>query len=209
MLRRGSLGKSASYVALAATRRALDVLQRGANPWVLPHSFACVRALPLRGRSAAVVPEGLLEPTQRRWWAQGLSDACRFEPDDDGRDHHHRAVVDCTLLITRRQATPLLEPIDAPLDHIPTRVDGLVKGQRPTTSCGAARPLIPSLRNRVRDLPLTQQPTTARVTVALIRDEPLRARSWSPAPAQPWDPNASQHRLQLRAVMPLPGRNDN
>ena len=87
-------------------------------------------------------------------------------------------------------------------DHIPTRVDHLVEGERTTRPACPACALIPSLRNRVRDLSLTEQTTTMRIALAFVGDEPLWAGSRPPATIWSRDTNASEHWLQLRTIMP-------
>lgn len=133
-----------------------------------------------------------------------LSDASGFEPDDNGGKNHHRPVVDCALFIARGESTPLLEPIDTALDHIPAGVDRLVEGERTTRPSRPLGALIAALRDRVRDLPLAQQATTARVAVPFVSDEPRWAGPRSSAPSRPRDTNASQHQLQLRTIVALP-----
>jgi hypothetical protein len=46
-----------------------------------------------------------------------------------------------------------------------------------------------------------QQAATARKAIALISDESIRAGSRSLASSGTWDPDACQHRLQVRTVM--------
>jgi len=43
-----------------------------------------------------------------------------FEPADNGGADEYGWVVDCTLLVARRQSTPLFEPIDEALDGLIT-----------------------------------------------------------------------------------------
>lgn len=59
--------------------------------------------------------------------------------------------------------------------------------------------------NRAR----TEQATTAWITVPFVSDEVIRPGPRSSAPTKPWDTNACQHRLQLRIIVPLSGRDDN
>jgi len=86
---------------------------------------------------------------------------------------------------------------------VATGIDGCVKEERPPRSSGSLRALVTPLWNGVLDLSLPQQAATAWVTVALVSDEPVWARPWSPAATGAWDPDAVQHRLQLRTVMAL------
>jgi hypothetical protein len=51
----------------------------------------------------------------RREPVLGLPDESRVKPKDEGGGDEHRAVVGRTLLVARRQSTPLLEPIDTAL----------------------------------------------------------------------------------------------
>jgi hypothetical protein len=101
-----------------------------------------------------------VDPTSERVGPGDLSDASRFEPDDNGGDDHHRPVVDGAFFVARSESTPLLEPIDAALDHIASRIDGRVEGQRAARSAGAVRALIAALRDGVRDLPPSEQLAT-------------------------------------------------
>lgn len=133
----------------------------------------------------------------------------RFEPEDDGGNDDHRPVVDRTLLVAGGQSTPLFEPVDTALDYIATGVDRPIENQWTTSPRRTARLLITSFRNRVRDLPLAQQATTARIAVPFVSDEPVRTSPRTPPPTRSWNANASQHWPQLGAVMPLPRRNDN
>lgn len=102
----------------------------------------------------------------------------------------------------------MFEPIDTALDHVATGVDGPVEGERTTWPRRPLGALIASLRDRVRDLPLAQQATTAWVAVALVGNESRWARPRASAPARLWDTNARQHRLQLRTIVPLPRCDD-
>src|SRR5262249_14417972 len=86
--------------------------------------------------------------------------------------------------------------------------DRLVEGQRTSWSCRATGALIASLRNRVWDLASPQPLATARITVPLIGNDPVGTHSWPSPSAGPWHADAGEHRDQLRAVMPLSGRDD-
>jgi hypothetical protein len=55
----------------------------------------------------------------------------------------------------------------------------------------------------VRDLPPPQQLTTPRIAVALVGDEPIRARARSPPPTRSPDTNPIQDGRHLGAVMPV------
>ena len=143
-----------------------------------------------------------------RDFGQGLPEVALFKPDDDGGDDHHCAIVGGALLVTGGQPTPLLQAIDAALDHVAPRVDRLIEGERPTRSAGALRSLIAALRDGVRDLPLSEQQATARVAVAFVGDEPIRARTRTSPSARSWDADAVQDGCQLGAVMPVAGRDD-
>ncbi len=59
-----------------------------------------------------------------------MSDESGLEPDDTGGDANHRAIVGGALFVARGRSALLLEPIDTALDHIPTRVDRCVEGER-------------------------------------------------------------------------------
>jgi hypothetical protein len=139
---------------------------------------------------------------------RGQSDASAFEPEDDGGEDEHGAVVERTFLVARRQATPLFESIDAALDHVAPCVDrGIEEERSPWPSC-SLRALVASLGNRVLDLPLAQQAPTAAIAVALVGDEVIWAGAWSPAPSHAWDTDAIQDRLQLGTVMTMSWGND-
>jgi site-specific DNA recombinase len=71
-------------------------------------------------------------------------------------------------------------------DHVATGIDGFVKEEGPSWSNCPLRTLVVSLWNGVLDLPLAQPPPTARIAVAFVGDEPIRARAWSPPSAGAW-----------------------
>lgn len=60
----------------------------------------------------------------------------------------------------------------------------------------------------MRDLSLTQEATTPWITVPFVGDELIGPGPRPSASTRAWDTNASEHRLQLRTIMPLPGRDD-
>jgi hypothetical protein len=70
------------------------------------------------------------------------------------------------------------------------------------------RSLVASLGNSMRDVSLPQRLTTARITVALVSDEVIRAGPWSPASTGAWDPDALQDRFQQRTVVAMSWRDD-
>src|SRR5262245_37651153 len=72
----------------------------------------------------------------------------------------HRAVVDCALLVARRQPTPLLGHVDGAPDHVATGADGIVEDQRTTQSGCTMHSLVASLWDEMRDLPVAQQAAT-------------------------------------------------
>lgn len=132
-----------------------------------------------------------------------MPDESTFEPKDNGRQDEHRAVIERPLLITRSQAAPLLEPIDAALDDVATGIDGCVEDERtPRARCPLGS-LVTPLGNGVFDLSLAQHAPTARIAIALVGDEPKRAGAWPSSSTRAWDANAVQYRPQLRAVMAL------
>src|SRR5260370_30073662 len=95
----------------------------------------------------------------------------------------------------------MFEPVVAPFHHVAPGVDHWIEGQRTTRSGRAPSPLVGTLRNGVRDLALTQEAAAARITVALVGDEPVRPGPWASRPPGSTDANAVQDRLQLRTVM--------
>ena len=86
-----------------------------------------------------------------------------IEPEDE-----HGVVVVGALLVARCQSTPLLEAIEAPLDHVAAGIDGFVEAERPSWPNGALRTLVASLWNGVRDLSLPQSAPTARITIVFV-----------------------------------------
>jgi hypothetical protein len=131
------------------------------------------------------------------------------QPDDNGCQNQHGAIIERAFLVTRRQPTPLFEPIDAALHHVAPRVDERSEDQRATWVSGPLRSLVASLWDGVLDLPLPQQAPTAQIAVALVSDEAIWAGAWSSTSTDAWDTNAVQDGLPLRAVMPLSWGDDN
>ena len=138
----------------------------------------------------------------------GPSHELRVEPDDDGGEDHHRAVVDGAFLVAGGQPAPLFEAVDAAFHDVASGIGRSVEGQRTTRPRGAARALVGALGNGMWDLALMQEPPTAGIAVALVGNEPVWPRAGSSAPARPPDANAVEHRLQLGTVMALSWRND-
>jgi hypothetical protein len=137
---------------------------------------------------------------------EGLSDTSRVEPDDNGREDHHCAVVSGALLVASSQPTPLFEPIDAPFHDVATCVDRPVEGERAAGPHGTPRPLIRALGYDMWDLPLAQQVPTPGIAVALVGNDPVWAGARPPPPIGAWDPDAVEHEGQLRTVMPVSWR---
>lgn len=137
-----------------------------------------------------------------------MSDESRLEPENDGSNDDHCAVVDGAFLVAGRQPPPLFEPVDAALDHIPPRVNCLIEDQGATRSRRATRALIAALRDGVRDLPPLEQPAAARITVAFVGDDAIWSSTGTSASAWSWDTNTVQYRRQLGTVMPLSWGND-
>jgi hypothetical protein len=135
--------------------------------------------------------------------ARGLSDESRVEPDDDGSDHDHRPIVGGALFVAGSQAPPLLEAVDAALDHVAACVGRLVEGERATWPFVASHPLIAALGNGVRDVPLAQEPPTARVAVAFVSDDAIRPSARPSPPTGAGHADALKHGCQLGAVMAL------
>jgi hypothetical protein len=138
----------------------------------------------------------------------GLFAESRVEPNDDGSDDDHCSVIRRSLLIAGRQPTPLLQAVDAALDHVATGVDRLVNDEWTTRSSRPLRALVAPLWNGVLDLPPAQQAPTAGIAIAFISDEVIWAGAWSPAPCGVWDPDAVQHGSQLGTIMTLSWGND-
>jgi len=145
--------------------------------------------------------------------APSLSSGSRVKPDDNGREDDQRPIVDRAFLVAGDQSTPLLEAIDASLDHVaPGRdgfveIDSFVEEERPSWPNCSLRTLVASLWNGVRDLSLPQPAATAWVTVALVGDDAVGAGPRSAAATRSGDPDAVEDRSQLGAVMMLPWRN--
>jgi hypothetical protein len=112
----------------------------------------------------------------------------------------HRAIT------VQFQSAPLFEAIDTALNHIATGTDCAVEGQRTTWSDRPMCPLILSFGNRVCDLARSEQAPAARVAIAFVSDESLGPGSRPSASTRARDTNADEHRLQLCAVMAMPGR---
>ena len=70
-----------------------------------------------------------------------------------------------------------------------------VEVQREPWPGGAPCPLITAFRDRARDLSCAQQPTTARVAVALISDDAIWPGARTPASARSQDANPRQDGL--------------
>jgi hypothetical protein len=87
-------------------------------------------------------------------------------------------------------------------------VERLVEGQRAAGARRSTRPLIPALRDGVRDLVAPQPAATARIAVPLIGTHPVGTCSQPSPPAGAWHPDALQHRDQLGAIVALPRRDD-
>src|SRR5260370_29573873 len=96
----------------------------------------------------------------------------------------------------------MFEPVVAPFHHVAPGVDHWIEGQRTTRSGRAPSPLVGTLRNGVRDLALTQEAAAARITVALVGDEPVRPGPWASRPPGSTDAHAGQDGLQLRTAIP-------
>src|SRR5262249_43562755 len=80
--------------------------------------------------------------------------------------------------------------------HVAPGIDRRVKDQRASRPSGPTCLLVAALGNRVWDLPLAQQPTTAWVAIAFIGDEPI----WSMCAVAPAHPAGG------RGCLPTPGR---
>ena len=96
--------------------------------------------------------------------------------------------------------------MDTPLDDVAAPLALLVELERPPRAARAAFALIPPLGNRVRDAPSAQLLATRGIAVACVREQMGRPLARTPPIAGPRDPNRVEHRPQLRAVMPLAGR---
>jgi hypothetical protein len=135
--------------------------------------------------------------------------ASRVKPDDDGGEDQHRAIIERTFFVAGGQSTPLFESVAAALHHVASRIDGCVEKERTSWSSGSLRALVAPLWNGVLDLSLAQHAPTARIAriaVAFVSDEALGTRSRSPTSCGTRNPDAIQHRLQLRTVMAMPWR---
>ena len=70
---------------------------------------------------------------------QSLSDESRFQPGDDGGEHHHRPIVDGPFLVACCQPAPLFEPNVAAFGHVAPHTRFRVEGQRTTALGGPPR----------------------------------------------------------------------
>ena len=78
------------------------------------------------------------------------------------------AVVERTLLVARRQPTPLFEPIDTALHHIAPRIGRRIEDEWTPAPSRSLRSLVAALWDGVLDLSLPRPAPTARITVALV-----------------------------------------
>ncbi len=147
----------------------------------------------------------MLSPVQTTITAstRGLSYESTLEPEDNGGQNEHGAVIEGTLLVAGGHPAPLLEPIDAALDHVASRVGCLVEDQRTPRSSGSLRALVAPLWNGVLDLSLPQPAPTPCIAVPFVGDEVIWTRPGSPTSCGAWDPDALQNWYQLRTVMAL------
>lgn len=136
------------------------------------------------------------------------ADGSRLQPQDDRGEHHHRPVIDGAFLVAGSQPTPLFEPIDAALDDIATRIDRGIEEERSPWPSRSLRALVASLGNSVGNVSAAEQLTTSPIAVALVSDEAVWTRPWSPGSCGARDPDAIQDGLQLGTVMPMSWGND-
>jgi hypothetical protein len=94
----------------------------------------------------------------------------------------------------------------AVLHHVASRVNDSVKDQRTTRSSRPLHLLVVSLRDGVLDLSLAQPPSAARIAVALVGDDAVRAPPRASSPAGSRDADAVEDRHELGAVMAMPRR---
>lgn len=136
-----------------------------------------------------------------------MSDESRLKPDDDGGDNDHRPIVDGALLVAGGESTPLFEPIDTAFDDVAPGRGRPVERQRASWPGRPLGALVTALRDRMRDLPRPQEPPTAEIAVAFVRNHSVGPGAGSSPSAGAWNPNAVEHRRQLGAIMALSRRN--
>jgi hypothetical protein len=113
------------------------------------------------------------------------------------------------LVVARDHTAELLEPVDHTLNHISALIGLSIEARRPSSrrSLGfACLLLVLALGDDMRDLATAQKAADPPVAERPIPQEPLRALA--DAARGPAHRNVLEHRLDLRALVPLPRRED-
>lgn len=100
-----------------------------------------------------------------------MSDESLAEPDYQRSNHRHGPVVGGAPFEAGGDPTPLLEPVDAPLDHVASPVDVSIDGGLAPGRARSPRPLVDAIGNDMRNVPAAQESTAPLVGVALVGDE--------------------------------------
>jgi hypothetical protein len=108
------------------------------------------------------------------------------------------------FLIARGDATPLLQAVDTTFYSVTTGIEFTIKGKGAARTMRPPRFLVTSFRDGMSNTSLFQQTATARVAVAAICNQTIRALPGT-ATSLAWHANGIQKRFRLCTVVPLSG----
>ncbi len=138
---------------------------------------------PLRSSSLNFTPA----PRRRKRLTSVHLARASLDPDQSSGETDRGAVVAGEFVGAHRDPAPLLEPVEAPLNHVATLVASLLlvaEVDRPTWPLPAVRDLVVTLRDGRSD-PAAAKPGAVRLRrVALVGKYPVRAGSGPTLPAR-------------------------
>ena len=137
-----------------------------------------------------------------------MSDGSLWEPSQERGEDQPGHVADGELVVAGRDRTVLLEPADTALDHVALPIAHQVNSWWPSTTPAPARPsglLVRPFRDGVRDPTTAQHRPAARIRIAAVGDQVVRALAWPATPARSCDGDGVQQGLKLGALMALAG----
>lgn len=131
----------------------------------------------------------------------------KLEPFVDGGDGHGGFVADGEFVVSGGHGAVAFEPVDAALDGVALFVGFGIEGGWASTAVAlgsAIAGLVAFLGDGAADPAPAQVGTIGPAPVGLVRQDPVRAGAWAPT-ATARHPQAMEHGLKLRRIVPLPG----